>query len=150
MKGALTDNHLKFESIDFKLKMEDFNLDLDNFLNEDPVLSKFKIYIKFPLQRHSENIKNVLWTLFFFKLLFVSSEENIRTFKHNPSGIRFSNYKNSWFNPGHAAKQLLKTANKEDIIKMATPHIEKKCSEILLKLCNKILENVDYDEIFPA
>ncbi|KAH1024377.1 hypothetical protein HUJ05_003868 [Dendroctonus ponderosae] len=89
MKGALKDNHLKFESIDFKLKMEDFNLDLGNFLTEDPVLS-------------------------------------------------------------HAAKQLLKTANKEDIIKMATPYIEKKCSDILLKLCNEIFENVDYDEIFPV
>jgi len=81
-------NRLKFESIAFKIKIGDFNLNVENFLKEDPVL-------------------------------------------------------------GEAARQLL-NSNKADMIAMATPHIERKCSEILLELSNKITENFDYDEVFPA
>ncbi|XP_066141329.1 circadian clock-controlled protein daywake-like [Euwallacea fornicatus] len=49
-----------------------------------------------------------------------------------------------------AVIQLLNNSDKQQLILMAAPYIEKRCSEVLMKTSNKILQNFDYDELFPA
>ncbi|XP_066248169.1 uncharacterized protein [Euwallacea similis] len=49
-----------------------------------------------------------------------------------------------------AVIQLLNNADKQQLVSMAAPYIEKRCSELLMKTSNKILQNFDYDELFPA
>ncbi|CAG9768269.1 unnamed protein product [Ceutorhynchus assimilis] len=87
IQGDVNNNRFKFQSIAFKIKIGDFNLDMDNLLSDDPVLMQ-------------------------------------------------------------AARQLF-NGNKQDLISLATPYIERKCSEVLLDLSNKITEKFTYDEAFP-
>ncbi|KAL1490577.1 hypothetical protein ABEB36_013247 [Hypothenemus hampei] len=47
------------------------------------------------------------------------------------------------------AKAFLDNSSKKDLLRLGMPYIEKKCSEILLKMANKIVKNLDYDEVFP-
>lgn len=39
--------------------------------------------------------------------------------------------------------------NRAEFVKLATPHIEEKASEVLLEIAQKIVENFTYDEVFP-
>ncbi|XP_060517819.1 uncharacterized protein LOC132696799 [Cylas formicarius] len=88
IQSSLENNYLRFKSIDFKIKIGDYNVRLENLFKGDPILSQ-------------------------------------------------------------AANQLINT-NKNELIQLSIPFIERKCSEIFLQLSNKITENLKYDELFPV
>lgn len=49
-----------------------------------------------------------------------------------------------------AANNVLNDSeNRAEFVKLATPYIEEKASEVLLEIAQKIVENFTYDEIFP-
>lgn len=49
---------------------------------------------------------------------------------------------------GQAANDVL-NENKQDFIEAALPFVQRKTSEILLEIAEKITASLDYDEAFP-
>lgn len=107
LNGAVDENNrLQIKSVVLRIILEDFGVNLDNVLNEDPALSESKL--------------NIFFFLNFFFLL------------------------------EQTAQMFLNTANKQDLIRMGVPYLESKCSEVVMEMCNDILKNLNYDDLFPV